>query len=306
MSALLPCGCGDDQAGAEDTDTDPAPTVSTDPSTSSGTSTSTGNDEADETSTTSTDPSTSGSTTDEPATTSSGSTETSDTGSVESSVLVSIDHGVSPPALMVIVAATASAQAQCDLGPAASYDSLVFDRDNALLAHNVATDRIERIDACDCGFQAIGPTDLGTVEMSIDANGDLIGLDVGLDAFVRLDPDTGLGNIIGPLGVETDDAALAWSEPAVIAHVLDATGDQLMVLDTTTGLLSGAVALGTDITDPGIEVLGDDPTLYMCSGTTLSTLDTTTGGITPIGTLAFAGACTTLAAPREAIDCLEP
>jgi hypothetical protein len=85
--------------------------------------------------------------------------------------------------------------------------------------------------------------------------------------------------------------------------VLDATNDQLYVVDTTTGALSGALPLGTDITNPGIEVMGD--TLFMCAGTTLSTLDTTTGAITAVGPLAFAGACTALAVPRTAIDCLE-
>lgn len=310
-SGLLPCACGDDEAGAgttgapdTDTDTTPSPTTGSTqgPETSTGDSETTSDD--DPTASESSSPDT---TTEPPDTTTSGVTESGDTEEArDPTVFVSVDHGASPPALVTIVAQTANVATQCDLAPAASYDSIVFTRDNELLAHNVNNDRLERIDPCDCGFQAIGVTDLGTVELSVDAEDGLIGIDFGLSAFVEVNPATALGNVIGPLGVPAVDGALAWSDATMAAHAIDATADQLYVVDTRTGMVAEPLALAIDLTDPAMDVIGEAQTMYVCAGTTLYTLDTSTGAIVSVGQLAFAGTCTTLAAPRRAIDCLEP
>ena len=270
----------DDSSGDEDPTTSATPPSTTEPPGTSGTTTA-------------------GTTTEEPPGT---TTESGD----PATVLVTVDNGASPPALHVVDPSDASTDERCALGPSADYDSIVFTRDGDFLAHNATADRIELIDPCDCGFVVVGNTDVGTLEMTVDAEDGLIGMTLDLDAYVAINPATGLANILGPLGVAMDAGAIAWSDATSQAHVLDATADQLYVLDTRTGALSGAVPVITDLTQPGMDALGEDQTLYVCDGTTLYTIDPVTAVLGTVGTLTLTGACTTLAAPREAIACLEP
>jgi hypothetical protein len=308
---VLLCGCSEDEAnaGGTDTDTGTDPTMTAGSASNASAVSGSSGDEPDTSTTTpdtTGDPtiddptSTTGSTTDEPVTTS---------GMIDpATVLVTIDNAASPPALVVIDPSDASTTETCALGPSADYDAIVFTRDGDFLAHNLTGDRIELVDPCDCGFVVLGTTDVGSLEMTVDAQDGLIGITLDLDAYISVDPATGLANLLGPLGVDLDAGAIAWSDATAQAHVLDATADQLYVLDTRTGALTNAVPVLTDLVLPAMDALGpaDAEILYVCDGTTLYTIDPVTAALTTVGSLALTGACTTLGAPREAIACLEP
>jgi hypothetical protein len=223
-------------------------------------------------------------------------------------VLITIDEGARPTTLVRIDPETGQGTPVCQLAPGSAYNTTTFSREDVLFAHNEGLARIERIDPCDCGFQIVGPTDMPILELTEGPPAmepKLIGIAPSTSAFVEIDPNTGLANAVGPLGLVIAQPAIAWSDADAVAYAIDGELDRLLIIDTDTGLATDVAPLGTDLTTPGLEVLPSSGTLYACSGDDLYTIDRTSGEIANIGAIGLTSPCNDLAAPRQAIACLE-
>lgn len=250
--------------------------------------------------TTSTDPST----TDDSADGSS-SDETS-AGGMPGEWMLTVDNGTSPPRL-VRVGLDASTTEICTLASTVAYTSLVFDRSGTLWGHNDAAGRIDAINPCNCSFQIVGPTSLGSISLGLGPVGDddLIGLDSALDALVRVDTATGLGTVVGALGFSFGVGSVAWSDLVGTPYAIEDENDYLYSVNVATGETTDLYPLSEDVTTPGLAVHPNDDGLYVCSGDELFTLDAASGLMLPVGSLGLAGACRTLAVPQTAVACID-
>ncbi|MCB9715716.1 MAG: hypothetical protein H6712_17735 [Myxococcales bacterium] len=257
-------------------------------------------------------------TTDEPMTTGSSSTddgpmdgsssEGSETsaGGMPGDWLLTVDNGTNPPRLLKVGLDGATTEI-CSLAPTVTYTSLVFERDGTLYGHNAAASRIDTINPCNCSFQIVGPTSLGSIVLSLGAVGsdELLGLDTALDAMVRVDPDTGLGTVVGPLGFMYGTGAMAWSDLVATPYAIEGDNDYLYTVNPSTGESTPLVPVSADLTDPGLAVHPNDDGLYACSGTDLYTVEPASGLMLPVATLGMTGACRTLTAPQTAVACVD-
>lgn len=220
--------------------------------------------------------------------------------------LLTVDRGSSPPRL-VRAGLMGGTTEVCSLAGSVDYTTLVFARDGTLYGLNAVQNRIDVINPCNCSFQLVGPTSLGSVSLSLAGVGDegLIGVYPALDALVRIDLDTGLGTVIGPLGYLFEGSAIAWSDDAVLPYAVEASNDYLYTVDPATGAATPVVPIVPGIDDPGLAVHPGDGALYLCDGDTLYSLDAGTGELAEIGPLGLMGACRTLAAPQTAVACID-
>lgn len=221
--------------------------------------------------------------------------------------LLTVDRGSNPPRLVRVGLAGGTVEV-CTLAAAVDYTSLVFTRDGTLYGLNAVQNRIDAINPCNCSFQIVGPTSLGAVSLGLAGIGqpdELLGIYPDLDALVRVDVDTGLGTVIGPLGYLFEASAIAWSDAAVQPYAVEASNDYLYTVDPSTGAATPVMPLVPAVEDPGLAVHPNDGALYLCDGDTLHQVDAGTGALTAIGPLGLQGACRTLAAPQTAVACID-
>lgn len=243
---------------------------------------------------------------DGPADSGSESGETSAGGGDPGDWLLTVDNGSNPPRLMRVGLGGDTTEV-CELAPTVNYDSLVFLRDGTLIGHNAAENRIDEINPCNCSFQIIGPTSLGPITLGLGPEiqeGLLVGIDPALDAVVRVDATTGLATTVGYVGFMYGTASVAWSDAISAPYAVEGDNDFLYSVDITSGMTTPIEALTEDVTDPGLAVHPNDDGLYLCSGSSLFTLDTA-GLLLPVATLGLSGPCRTLAAPQTALDCVD-
>jgi hypothetical protein len=310
--ALCVSGCGGDDDGNAATES--TGTLSTAGTTSEATGSAGSTEDAsatsDEATTSLTDSVTDATTesTTQPETDSDTETEgtTEDPGTGEgSSFALTIDDSVSPPRMVKIDLVSGSGTHVCDLVPGTAYDSLAFGRNNRLYVHNATQDRLERVNPCDCGFQIIGSTGIGLLELAPDEDDGLLGLNLGFNAFLRVNAVTGLATVVGSLGIALDSGGIAWSDEDERVWVIDATADQLLVVDPATGMAGSAVDLSQAVETPGLAHDNFADTLYACSGNALLRIDPSNGTVTSVGNIGLDGPCHSLAIPFEGIACLE-
>jgi hypothetical protein len=220
--------------------------------------------------------------------------------------LLTVDRGSSPPRLVKADLAGGAVEV-CALPASVDYTSLVFTRDGMLYGHNAAQGRIDVVNPCNCSFQIVGPTSLGPLALGLAGAGDagLFALDPALDALVRVDVETGLGTVVGPLGFLFEGSALAWSDLLQQPYAVEGSNDYVYTLDVSTGAAMPLQPLSPGVTDPGLAVHPNDDALYVCDADTLFGLDPATGLLTEIGPLGLQGACRTLAAPQTAVACID-
>lgn len=243
---------------------------------------------------------TGGSTTDDD-----GDTTTTGAGTLGSWMLT-VDHGRSPSVLVQVEAGRTSID-RCTLPPAVDYRSLAFGRSGQLYAFNAAAERIDRLNPCDCSFQPVGSTSIGGLSLATGAPGDdgLLAIASGLDALVRVDTATGLANTIGGFTFPFEGVGVAWSDSIDALYAIEGSQDYVYSIDPATAVDTDLLPLLADVTNPGLVEHPADGVLYACVGTMLMSFDPTTGQLDPVGAIASAGPCETLAAPTEPVDCID-
>ena len=218
--------------------------------------------------------------------------------------LLTIDNGTAPPELVRQDLMAGTTEMVCTFPNGTVYDSLAFARDGTLYAHNAGQSRIDTINPCNCGFQIVGPTSTGPLVLATDADDGMYAIETTLDAFVRVDLDTGLANVIGSLGVDFGGVGAAWSDNLTGVYAIDDTTDQIFSIAEDTGIATLTVALSEDVTNPGLAV-HPDGTFYACNGTTLYEIDSFSGVMTQVASMNLSGTCSNLTAPRTGIACLD-
>jgi hypothetical protein len=75
------------------------------------------------------------------------------------------------------------------------------------------------------------------VDIAINANGDMYGVDITSDALISINPNTGAGSVVGSLGVDANYAqGMAFDQASGILYwAAYTTGGELRIIDTTTG-----------------------------------------------------------------------
>ncbi|MCA9705331.1 MAG: hypothetical protein KDK70_05760 [Myxococcales bacterium] len=304
---LLGLGCAGGCNGASSDDGDGATTMGTTTLGTTGPG-STG----DATATTGTTQEPPGDTTEQPpGTTSTSDPTTDDSGSdttdggAPGDWLLTVDRGSAPPRLMKI-ALTGGAVEVCALAAAVDYASIVFARDGTLYGLDATTNRIDVINPCNCSFQLVGPTSLGPVALGLaDNDQELLGIDPALDALVRIDLDTGLGTVVGPLGFMFGSAALSWANALALPYAIEADNDYLYTVAPPTGTATPGQLLSQDLSAPGLAV-HPNGVLYACDGNAFYTIDPGSGLMTPVGPpLGLTGGCQTLTPPQTAVACID-
>ena len=122
---------------------------------------------------------------------------------------------------------------------------------------------------------------------------ELYGVSPGSDALLRIDPDTGAGEVIGPLGIAIDNVGLDFDRRGRLWGFSRSTDDPglglLYRIDLTTG--AAEVVQTFDVTGIGIgvglEFGPDGKTLYWISARGLSILDVETGEVILVARLPF-------------------
>lgn len=220
--------------------------------------------------------------------------------------LLTVDRGSSPPRL-VRIDLTGAALEVCALAAVVDYASIAFARDGTLYGLNIVEGRIDRINPCNCSFQLVGPTSLGPLALGLSGEDEqLLGIDPALDALVRVDQQTGLGTVVGPLGFFFGPSALAWSDALGQPYAIEADADYLFTIDPATGEADDGPMLSDDLTAPGLAVHPNDGLLYACDANILYTIDPGTGLMTQVSAaLGLTGGCQTLTPPQTAIDCID-
>lgn len=303
--ALLVAACpGDDDVGGGTAATSSASPTGTDTGTSaagddgSGTPTTGG-----PASTTTSSPTTTAPTGSDSGSPTGGDTTTAGTGD-PGHYLLTVDTAASPPALVRIDLDAVGTAVVCEFPNNVTYNSVIFSRDGTLYGHNQGQARLDTINPCNCGFQLVGPTSAGALVLTLGGEDELYALEPGLDAFLEVDLDTGLANVLGPLAIDFVGVGAAWSDNLTGVYAVNDADDALYAIDDQTGMASQTVGLGLDVTTPGLAVHPDGD-FWLCSGSTLHQLDPLTGIPTEAGALTLAGACSNLTAPQTSISCLD-
>lgn len=235
-----------------------------------------------------------------------GSETTSADGGDPGDWLLTVDRGSSPPRLVRIDLSGAALEV-CALAEVVDYASIAFGRDGTLYGLDVVQGRIDQINPCNCSFQLVGPTSLGPVALGLsDSDDELLAVDPALDALARVDLQTGLGTVVGPLDFMFGSAAIAWSDARGQLYAIEGDNDFLYTIDSATGVATPGMMLSSDLTAPGLALHPNDGVLYACDGDTFYTLDPATGLMTPAGPgLGLTGGCQTLTSPQTAVDCID-
>ncbi len=220
--------------------------------------------------------------------------------------LLTVDNGSNPPRLMR-VELTGGSTPVCSLAGSVDYNSVVFARDGTLYGHNLAQNRIDVIDPCNCSFQILGPTTLGPVALGLGSpgDGDLLAIEPALDALARVDPSTGLGTLVGPLGFFFGEASISWSNLIAQPYAVEGENDFLYTIMVATGESVPLFPLSQDVATPGLAVHPNDNALYLCDADTLYDVDPGSGLMIPIGALGLSGPCRTLTPPQGPLDCID-
>ncbi|MCH9685265.1 MAG: hypothetical protein K0V04_27765 [Deltaproteobacteria bacterium] len=220
--------------------------------------------------------------------------------------LLTVDNGSNPPRLMR-VGLDGGSTPICSLAATVDYTSVIFARDGTLYGHNAAANRIDVVDPCNCSFQIVGPTSLGSVVLSLGPadDDDLLAIDTDLDALARVDVGTGLATAVGALGFFFGPSSIAWSDLIVQPYVVEGDNDFLYSVAVATGESMALWPLSIDVTSPGLAVHPNDNGLYLCDGDMLYTVDPSNGMTLPVGSIGLEGSCQTLSPPQTAVDCID-
>ena len=152
------------------------------------------------------------------------------------------------------------------------------------VAHDYVGSRLAEIDACSGTIESIGATGVGnTCGIAFGPGGDLYGIDSTNDRLVQLDPITGEGTAIGPLGLSLGSCGLAYDCLNDVFIGANGATNQIFTVDPSTGAASDVVDTTVPFTYVGVEFDPADGSLLASTGSALYRVDVATGDSTKIG-----------------------
>ncbi|MEM7155213.1 MAG: hypothetical protein AAF799_20360 [Myxococcota bacterium] len=130
-----------------------------------------------------------------------------------------------------------------------------------------------------------------------DEGNDLFGIDADTDSVLRIDADTGVGTVVGPIGEDWNAVGLTLNEDTSQLLALDIASDSLYEIDTTTGAPSLVQALAFDFAQVAFEYHGSTGRVYACASDNELRRIEDDGSLTMLGQLPLDFGCLNMAAP---------
>lgn len=194
----------------------------------------------------------------------------------------------------------------CKLSSNDSYPSLTFSRENLLYASRGGT-ALDVIDPCTCQVTQVGSYGgglSGVNGITSDQGLGLYGQASTQDVLFSIDTGSGVGTIIGPLGVNFGTSGATWSDAIQDLYAIEGSTDMLYRVDHLTGKATMLVKLNYNFANVGIELHPGDGEIYACSSTNkLFKIDPKTGDVATVGTINQV-TCSNLAAPYKPVGCI--
>ena len=225
--------------------------------------------------------------------------------------LLSIDNGTG--VLQRVNITTGATTDLCDLydptlAPIANYPSLTFSRNNFLYASRGGS-ALDLIDPCTCEVTQLGDFGIwtGVNGITSDKGIQLLGAATTQDELFSIQTKTGVGTLIGDMGVNFTTSGATWSDTLNGLYAINGSNNGLYTIDPITGAATFLVTLSMNFGTVGIELLPANGVIYACSSeANLLSIDPSTGVVTNIGPMNQSGACSNLAAPWKSVPCVEP
>ncbi|HIA01475.1 MAG TPA: hypothetical protein EYN66_06125 [Myxococcales bacterium] len=186
-----------------------------------------------------------------------------------------------------------------------SYPSLTFSRSNLLFASRNGS-YLDIIDPCNCEVTPVGDYGIwtGVNGITSDQGTQLMGASSSQQELISIATKTGLGTMIGKLGVQFTTHGATWSDELAGLYAINGGTDKLYIIDPTTGKATEVADLSYDFGTVGIELLPANGVIYACSSNSiLLSVDPVTGQVAEIGVMGQLGTCTNLAAPWAPVIC---
>ncbi len=144
--------------------------------------------------------------------------------------------------------------------------------------------KLKTLDPCTGAISTIGTTGTGSLGgLSFGPGGYLYGLDDSADQIWRLDPDTGVGTLVGPIGFNVGANGLAYDCTNDRLVGADSNTGRVFYIDVHTGEAYGFMNTGISFAAVGIEFYPPRGTFLLTNGYTLYEFDPETGESTEIG-----------------------
>lgn len=212
--------------------------------------------------------------------------------------------------LLKVDVETGAAEAWCDLPDTmTNYPSLTFDRNNQLLASRAAKPwGLDLIDPCTCSVTSIGQYGTFTEVNGITASHgfDLFGIASAGNQLISISSQTAATTAVGVLGANFTTGGATWSDDVDALYAINGGDDSLYTIDPDTAATLDVISLDHDFGTVGMERHPLNGVLYACSTAgDLLDVDPDTGAVEVIGALGWEGACTNLAAPFQAVTCVD-
>jgi hypothetical protein len=158
--------------------------------------------------------------------------------------------------------------------------------DGYALVQDATANNILSLNACTGEMTYVGNTGVGNMcGISFGPNGDLFGLDTENDQFVKIDPATGAGTVVGPLDFELGNCGLAYDCSKNLLFGANAYTNRIHTLDPVTGQSTGWVQTEVPFASVGLEFDPSTGLLLAATGSALYTVDPSNGDTIFVGPL---------------------
>jgi hypothetical protein len=154
------------------------------------------------------------------------------------------------------------------------------------VVHDYLHGQLYTMDACTGTLSLIGPHFVGNnCGIVFGPNGKLYGLDTSIDSLVEFDLSTGIGSVIGSIGVSIGNCGLAYD--CANDRLVGANGSngEIFTLDPQTGLAHDFIQTDVPFQSVGLEYVPKEQMLYASTGSELYTVEPQTGTTSYVGEL---------------------
>ena len=198
--------------------------------------------------------------------------------------LLSVD--TSAGSVFEIDPATAATNAISAVSTRQGINSMDVSENGQSVVHTYTNDRLAIFDACTGTATDIGPHGMsGIGGIGFGPGGRLFGIG-STDLLYEFNPSTGVGSIVGPLGINVSTSGLAWDCTTQTMYGADGSGNRIFEVDLTTGAATNIQQTTVPFGSVGLEFDRVSGNLYASTGSALYTIDPTNGSSTYIGGLA--------------------
>ena len=152
------------------------------------------------------------------------------------------------------------------------------------VVHVNSLSKLATFDACTGTWTELGAHGIGEGMGGIGfgPGGRLFGIGQA-DVLYEFDLSTGVGSVVGPLGIDVGTSGLAWDCTTQTMYGADGNGDRVFEIDLTTGAATNVQNTSVPFGAVGLEFDRASGLLFGSTGTALYTIDPTNGRSSYVG-----------------------